>query len=122
MPAAETTRLVQLLGAPPMDERFRTRWRRPATDLTRPPGLPPGLLYHFELQMAGVVLLTAMAAGAVSLWLKRRREGAADTERARAEAEERAREVEAGARAGGIPGTEPKGDAAGDDGRPQPNK
>lgn len=80
------------------------------------------MLYHFELQMAGVVLLTAMAAGAVSLWLKRRREGAADTERARAEAEERAREVETGARAGGGPDTEPKDDTAVDGGRPQPNK
>lgn len=32
------------------------------------------VLYHFELQMAGVILLTAMAAGGISLWLKRRRE------------------------------------------------
>ena len=32
------------------------------------------MLYHFELQMAGVILLTAMAAGGISLWLKRRRE------------------------------------------------
>ena len=32
------------------------------------------MLYHFELQMAGVILLTAMAVGGVSLWLKRRRE------------------------------------------------
>ncbi len=31
------------------------------------------MLYHFELQMAGVILLTAMAAGGISLWLKRRR-------------------------------------------------
>ncbi len=31
------------------------------------------MLYHFELQMAGVVLLTAMAAGGISLWIKRRR-------------------------------------------------
>ena len=36
------------------------------------------MLYHFELQMAGVVLLTAMAAGAVSLWIKRRREKRAE--------------------------------------------
>jgi len=32
------------------------------------------MLYSFELQMAGIILLTAMAAGGVSLWLKRRRE------------------------------------------------
>ena len=32
------------------------------------------MLYHFELQMAGVILLTAMAAGGISLWLKRRRD------------------------------------------------
>ena len=32
------------------------------------------MLYHFELQMAGVILLTAMAAGGDSLWLKRRKE------------------------------------------------
>ena len=32
------------------------------------------MLYYFELQLAGVILLTAMAAGGVSLWIKRRRE------------------------------------------------
>ncbi len=32
------------------------------------------MLYSFELQMMGVLLLTAMAAGGVSLWFKRRRE------------------------------------------------
>ena len=32
------------------------------------------MLYSFELQMAGVILLTAMAAGGLSLWLKRKRE------------------------------------------------
>lgn len=32
------------------------------------------LFYSFELQMAGVILLTAMFAGGISLWLKRRRE------------------------------------------------
>ena len=32
------------------------------------------VLYHFELQLAGVILLSAMAAGALSLWLKRRKE------------------------------------------------
>ena len=31
------------------------------------------MFYSFELQMAGVILLTAMAAGGVSLWLKRRK-------------------------------------------------
>ena len=31
------------------------------------------MLYHFELQMAGVILLTAMAMGGISLWLKRRK-------------------------------------------------
>lgn len=32
------------------------------------------MLYYFELQMAGVILLTAMAIGGFSLWLKRRKE------------------------------------------------
>ena len=31
------------------------------------------MFYSLELQMAGVILLTAMAAGGVSLWFKRRR-------------------------------------------------
>ena len=31
------------------------------------------MLYSLELQMAGVILLTAMTAGGVSLWLKRRK-------------------------------------------------
>ena len=31
------------------------------------------MLYHFELQMAGVILLTAMTIGGISLWLKRRK-------------------------------------------------
>jgi hypothetical protein len=31
------------------------------------------VFYSLELQMAGAILLTAMAAGGVSLWLKRRR-------------------------------------------------
>jgi len=30
------------------------------------------VFYSVELQMAGVILLTAMAAGGISLWLKRR--------------------------------------------------
>lgn len=78
------------------------------------------MLYHFELQMAGVVLLTAMAAGGVSLWLKRRRERAAEEERAREEAERRSREVMGGARAGGE---EVEGlDGAGAGADPQPNK
>ncbi len=32
------------------------------------------MFYSFELQMAGVILLSAMVAGGVSLWLRRRRE------------------------------------------------
>ncbi len=32
------------------------------------------MLYYFELQMAGVILLTAMAIGGFSLWLKRRKD------------------------------------------------
>ena len=32
------------------------------------------MFYSVELQMAGVILLSAMAAGGISLWLKRRRE------------------------------------------------
>jgi len=39
--------------------------------LKRPP--KESMFYSFELQMAGVILLTAMAAGGISLWLKRRR-------------------------------------------------
>ena len=31
------------------------------------------MFYNFELQMAGVILLTAMAAGGISLWLKRKK-------------------------------------------------
>ena len=31
------------------------------------------VFYSFELQMAGVILLTAMAVGGISLWLKRRK-------------------------------------------------
>ena len=31
------------------------------------------MFYSFELQMAGVILLSAMALGGFSLWLKRRR-------------------------------------------------
>ena len=31
------------------------------------------MLYYFELQMAGVILLPVMAAGGIFLWLKRRK-------------------------------------------------
>jgi len=31
------------------------------------------VFYSFELQMAGVILFTAMAVGGISLWLKRRK-------------------------------------------------
>jgi len=31
------------------------------------------MFYSLELQMAGVILLTAMAAGGISLWIKRRK-------------------------------------------------
>ena len=31
------------------------------------------MFYSVELQMAGVILLTAMVAGGISLWLKRRK-------------------------------------------------
>jgi hypothetical protein len=30
------------------------------------------VFYSFELQLAGIILFTAMAAGGISLWLKRR--------------------------------------------------
>ena len=32
------------------------------------------MFYSVELQMAGAILLTAMVAGGISLWIKRRRE------------------------------------------------
>lgn len=31
-------------------------------------------LYHFELMLAGIILLSAMAVGGISLWLKRKRD------------------------------------------------
>jgi len=31
------------------------------------------MFYHLELQMAGIILLTAMVVGGLSLWLKRRK-------------------------------------------------
>jgi hypothetical protein len=36
------------------------------------------VLYALELQMAGVILLSAMMVGGISLWLKRRREDKLD--------------------------------------------
>ncbi len=32
------------------------------------------MFYAFELQLVGIILLTAMTAGGISLWLKRRRD------------------------------------------------
>lgn len=32
------------------------------------------MFYNFELMMAGVILLTAMAIGGITLWIKRRKE------------------------------------------------
>jgi hypothetical protein len=31
------------------------------------------MLYSLELQMAGIILFTAMIAGSISLWIKRRK-------------------------------------------------
>ena len=31
------------------------------------------MLYHFELQLAGIILFAAMIVGGISLWLKRRK-------------------------------------------------
>ena len=31
------------------------------------------MLYHFELQMAGAILLTAMLVGGITMWIRRRR-------------------------------------------------
>jgi hypothetical protein len=31
------------------------------------------MFYSFELQMAGIILFTAMIAGGISLWIKRRK-------------------------------------------------
>lgn len=36
------------------------------------------LLYHFELQMAGVILFSAMIAGGIVMWYRRRRQSAED--------------------------------------------
>ena len=38
--------------------------------------IPTAMLYHFELQMAGVILLTAMTVCGIFVWSKRRRESA----------------------------------------------
>lgn len=38
------------------------------------------LLYHFELQMAGVILFSAMIAGGILMWYRRRRQSAEDAE------------------------------------------
>ena len=51
------------------------------------------MLYHFELQMAGVILLTCMLVCGISLWLKRRR----DRIRQEAEEEDRRRQMLDGA-------------------------
>ena len=32
-----------------------------------------GMLYNFELQMAGIILFSAMIAGGVAMWYRRRR-------------------------------------------------
>jgi hypothetical protein len=37
------------------------------------------MFYSLELQMAGVILLSAMTVGGISLWLKRRKEAKLDT-------------------------------------------
>lgn len=37
------------------------------------------MFYSLELQMAGVILLSAMTIGGVSLWLKKRKEAKSDT-------------------------------------------
>lgn len=37
------------------------------------------MIYSLELQMAGVILLSAMTVGGISLWLKRRKEAKLDT-------------------------------------------
>ena len=34
------------------------------------------MLYHFELQMTGVILFSAMLAGGIVMWYRRRREAA----------------------------------------------
>ena len=38
------------------------------------------MLYHFELQMAGVILFSAMIAGGILMWYRRRKQPAEDTE------------------------------------------
>jgi hypothetical protein len=46
------------------------------------------MLYHFELMMAGWVLLSTMAIGAIWLYIKRRRERAGSIEANTPESEE----------------------------------
>ena len=31
------------------------------------------MFYHFELQMAGIILLTAMTVGGIAMWIRRRK-------------------------------------------------
>lgn len=38
------------------------------------------VLYHFELQMAGVILFSAMIAGGILMWYRRRKQSAEDAE------------------------------------------
>lgn len=37
-------------------------------------GVNSSMLYHFELMMAGVILLSAMVAGGVAIWHRKRKE------------------------------------------------
>ncbi len=38
------------------------------------------MFYQFELMMAGVILLSAMLAGGITLWIKRRRTATEESE------------------------------------------
>ena len=38
------------------------------------------MLYHFELQMAGVILLSAMLAGGIAMWYRRRRDALSESD------------------------------------------
>jgi len=38
------------------------------------------MFYNFELMMAGVILLSAMLAGGITLWIKRRRASKEESE------------------------------------------
>ncbi len=46
------------------------------------------MFYAFEIQLVGIILLTAMAAGGISLWLKRRRDKLNQLEEEEAKKEE----------------------------------